>query len=78
MDDAVQKTQWFDAKDFHFGLDTEGRLMISWTVPNGIEGLPRFGVLVPAADIQTLKLGLEQTAQFRSTLSVQAPPTGAN
>ncbi|MCK9687283.1 hypothetical protein [Scleromatobacter humisilvae] len=78
MHDSSPKTLWHDAEDFQFGLDVEGRLMVSWAAPNGIEGLPRFGVLVPASALAILRLGLAQSEPFQAALSVQAPPSGAH
>jgi hypothetical protein len=76
------KTQYFDAQPpFTFGLTVTGDLTVEWEFR--VAGVPnlsvlRMGVVIPAAEVRTLRRCLAESQTIQETLSAKEPEQGAH
>lgn len=77
-EEGKQVVSWLIAQSpVSFGLTTEGDLQIEYGLSTGLPGAAdvRMGLVIPAAELESLRRGLEATETIRETLS--AKPSGS-
>ena len=67
---------------FSFGLTAKGELVVEWAQPValGVLDVPviRISIVIPAEEVRTLRLCLEESRTIQETLSATEPEQGAH